>query len=331
MRYLALLMMMGFFHLQAQQKEVDKLIKQGQVLFEHELYKDAINKYKQAIAFDKKCAEAHYELAYTYLTIKDDDEALFYCRNVLGLESEYWLDALLVYGALLNNKGNHKQAIKEYKKALHKYPNEFLLYHNMAESYLMMNEKEKAEEAAIKCLKINNLHLPSHVLLASIMKRKGEVLKSMLPLYYCLLLEVDDEKKDELLDDVQVRWHVSLVQKAEVSEPVSKHTVLPGLQVAESKLNAIARQGMLNETPEPYRTIDRTIALIQMLSVEQTGEMDYFDIQYVDFFKQLHIAGHTESFSYFICSSKYNAEVLAWVNDNKSAFNAFINWMEIQQ
>ncbi|WP_430815712.1 tetratricopeptide repeat protein [Carboxylicivirga sp. RSCT41] len=332
MRYLAVLLMVGFFSIKAQERtEVEKLIKQGQTLYSHDLYKDAISKFKQAIAFDKKCMEAHYELAYTYLAIKDYDEALHYSRNVLAEENDFWLDALLIYGAVLNEKGNTKQAIREYKKALKKYPDEYLLYYNLAESYLLIKENELAEDALVKCLRMNRNHIPSHLMLSSIKKKQDEVLKSMLPLYYCLLIEPDELKKEELLEDLQVRWHVALVQKAKQPKPVSKHSIVSGLQVAESKLNAIAREASVNNPEEPNRLVNQTLALFAMLSEEQTGEMDFFDINYVDFFTQLNQAGHTEAFAYYICSAKYSPDVLLWVGDHQGRFNAFINWMEIQQ
>lgn len=332
MRYLAVLLLMGFLNVQAQEKtEVEKLIKQGQTLYSHDLYQDAISKFKQAIAFDKKCMEAHYELAYTYLAINDYDEALHYSRNVLADENDFWLDALLIYGAVLNEKGNAKQAVREYKKALKKYPNEYLLHYNMAESYELLNEDELAEQSLVKCLQMNHNHIPSHLMLSSIKKQQHEVLKSMLPLYYCLLIETDELKKEELLDDLQVRWHVAMVQRKKQPQKVSKHSTVSGLEVAESKLNAIAREAAINNPEEPNKLVSQTRALFAMLSEEQTGEMDFFDIQYVDFFTQLHQAGHAEAFAYFICSAKYNPDVLLWVGDHQSAFNAFINWMELQQ
>lgn len=331
MRYLLMLLMMGFFSVQAQQTEPEKLIRQGQALFGHELYQDAINKYKQAITFDKKCVEAHYELAYTYLTIKDYDEALYYSQNVLAEKSDFWVDALLIYGTVLNHKGKEKAAIREYQKALKKYPDEYLLHYNIAENYLRLKEYDHAEAAIVKCLQVNKSHIPSHILLSSIMKARGEVLKSMLPLYFALIIEVDDQEKKTLLDDLQVRWHVAMVQKPRRVEPISKHARVSGLQVAESKLNSIAREASINNPDEPYRLINQTTTLLAMLNEEQTGEMDYFDIQYVDFFNNLYLAGHAQSFAYFICSAKYNTEVLLWLGDNQSQFSAFINWMEIQQ
>ncbi|WP_289054604.1 hypothetical protein [Carboxylicivirga marina] len=330
MRYLAVLLLMGFFTVQAQQTETEKLIKQGQTLLSHDLYKDAISKFKQAITFDKKCMEAHYELAYTYLTINDYDEALHYSRNVLGEENEFYLDALLIYCAVLNEKGNAKQSIREFKKALKKYPDEYLLHYNMAKSYLVLDEVSMAEQCLITCLRMNKNHIPSHLLLSELMKKKDEVLKSMLPIYYSLLLEVDELKKKELLEDLQVRWHVAKVQRPASSKPISQHSSVSGLRIAEGKLNAIAREAEANNPDEPYRFVNQTLLLLSMLSEEQTGEMDFFDIQYLDFFNQMQVAGHSESFAYFICSAKYNPEVLLWVGDNQSAFNAFINWMELQ-
>lgn len=331
MRYVILLLMMGFYSVQAQQTETEKFIRQGQALLGHDLYQDAINKFKQAIAFDKKCIEAHYELAYTYLTIQDYDEALFYSREVLSEKSDFWVDALLIYCEVLKNKGNTKAAIREYQKALKDYPDEYLLYYNIAQCYHQLKEEDLAAGAVVKCLQQNSNHIPSHLLLSSIMKVKGEVLKSMLPIYYCLLIEVDEQVKKELIDDLQVRWRVALVQKPQMTAPVSKHSRISGLKVAESKLNSIAREATVNSAEEPYVLIEETITLLNMLKEVQTGEMDFFDIQYVDFLNRLSEAGHAQSFAYFICNAKYNPEVLLWLGDNQSQFSAFINWMELQQ
>lgn len=331
MRYLIVLLLMGFFNVQAQQSEVDKLMRQGKALFGHELYNDAISKYEQALASDKKCIEAQYELAYTFLTIKDYDEALHYSRSVMSFKGEYYLEALLIYGAVLNENGNEKQAIREYSKALKKYPNEYLLLYNIAESYWRMKEAGEAEKALVKVLSMNKSHLPSHLMLSAIKKQQNEVLKSMLPIYYCLLLETDEAKKGILLEDLQVRWHVAMIQKPKRVAPVSKHSQQSGLEVAESKLNAIAQEATANNPDQPYKMVNQTMALLEMLATEQTGEMDFFDIHYVDFFKQLYIAGHAESFSYFINSGKFNPEVLTWVAAHQGDFSAFINWMELQQ
>lgn len=323
--------MLGFYSVQAQQTESEKFVRQGQALLGHELYQDAISKFKQAIVFDKECIEAHYELAYTYLTIKDYDEALFYSRNVLSEKSDFWVDALLIYGEVLKHKGNTKAAIREYQKALKDYPDEYLLHYNIAACYHQLKEEDMAAEAVVKCLQQNPNHLPAHLLLSSIMKVKGEVLKSMLPIYYCLLIEVDEQVKKDLIDDLQVRWRVAMVQKPQMNEPVSKHSRISGLKVAESKLNSIAREASVNSPDEPYTLIEETITLLNMLKEVQTGEMDFFDIQYVDFFNRLSDAGHAQSFAYFISSAKYSAEVLVWLGDNQSQFSAFINWMELQQ
>jgi len=332
MRYLLIvLLQMGFVFAHAQNNQVEKLLKQGNALFDHQLYEDAINKYKQALTFDKENEQAHYELAYTYLTLKDWEEALYYSRLTLDFEDEYWLDALLIYGTVLVNKNNTKQAIREYKKALKKYPDEWLLYYNMSIAYEKQSELVLAESSLVKGLKINKAHLPSHVLLSSLMKKQGEVLKSMLPLYYCLLLEPDDSKKKELISQLQVQWYVAQVQRKKVAEPISKHSTVSGLKLAESKLNAIGREISKSQPDEPLKLIHQTIALLSMLSEVQTGELDFFDIQYVDFFTMVHRAGHTEAFSYFICSAAYNPDVLLWINDNKGAFSSFVEWMKLQE
>ncbi|GEM_PF-3371087 len=332
MRYILLaVLLLGLFEVSAQQSEVEKLLKQGRALHAHELYEDAINKYKQAIVFDKKNVEAHYELAYTYLMINDFDEALYYSRIVLGYEDEYWIDALLIYCSVLDHNGKSKQAIKEYRKAIKQHPDEYLLHYNLAKSYEKVGDVQAAESELVKSLSLNKSHIAGHLMLADIKKQQDQVLKSMLPLYYCILIESDELKKRDLLEDLQVRWHVAMVQRQTQRRPVSKHVEVSGLEVAESKLNAIARETDVNNEEDLPKFVDRTIALLTMLNDVQSGEMDFFDIHYVDFFTRLFRAGHAEAYSYFISSSKYNPEVLLWIGEHQRQFDLFVNWMQLQQ
>ncbi|WP_430812608.1 MULTISPECIES: tetratricopeptide repeat protein [unclassified Carboxylicivirga] len=331
MRYILLLLMLGFFHVQAQQKDTEKLIKQGQALFGHELYEDAINKYKQAIAFDKKCMEAAYELAYTYLHTNNYDEALHYSRQVLAEEDDFWLDALLVYGAVLTHKGNPKQAIRAYRKALKNYPDEYLLHYNMAESYERLDEWDKAEVAAIRCLQMNRNHRPSHLLLSSINQHHGHLLKSMLPLYYCLFIEVDEDEKAALMRDLEGLWQVALTQRVVTPKKLSKHSHYSGLDLAEAQLHVIARKSADEVDEALLLPVQRSMDLLALLDEVQTGEMDFFDIQYVDLLVRLYRAGHAEAFSYYICSAAYKDEVLLWLGENQAAFDAFVRWMTLQE
>lgn len=331
MRYLVIMLLqIGFFMAQGQESNVDKLIKQGSALYDNGMYNDAINKYQQAIALDKKNSEAHYELAYTYLKIKNWDEALYYSRIVMSFKDDYWLDALLIYGTVMDKKGNSNQSIREYKKALKKYPDGYLLYYNLALSYAKIKEYDSSIEASIKCLQINESFVQGHILLSSLMKQKGEVLKSMLPLYYCHILEDDDENKQELTDRLQEIWMIAKVQKPVQKDPISKYVTVSGLNVAEAKIINISKEVSAQNPDEPLLLVNQTVALFDLLNEVQTGELDFFDIKYVDFFTELYRAGHAESFGYFICNPKYKPEVLVWVSHNQAVFNDFINWMELK-
>lgn len=320
----------------AQQADVDKLIEQGVALHEHELYEDARNKFKQALLIDKKNIRAQYELAYSSSVIKLWDDALHYSRLVLAEEDEYELEAYLVFCAALDHIGRNKQAIKFYKQAIKKYPEENLLYYNIAITYLEVGKGDDALINVQKSIQLNKYHMSSHYLLSQIMASRGDRLRCMLPLYFFLLYEQDTERSIEALEILQGYWRGAAIQKgSDVKVPISSLSIVSGLAMANRGVGLIAAEYMVDDTKkkleEPYKLAQQTNDLLMLLDEVKSGELDFFDIYYVDFFSLLVNAGHTEVYSYYISNCVYKDKILLWVAENNSDFNAFMEWMKLQE
>lgn len=338
MRKIILVLFIGVLSLNmlAQQSDVDKLIEQGIALHDHGLYEDARSKFKQALAMDKTSIRAKYEMAYSSSAIKLWDDALHYSRLVLAEEGEYELEAYLVFCAALDNVGRDKQAIKFYKKAIKKYPDEHLLHYNIALTYLNQGEVDLAQEKVQQAIQINKYHMSSHFLLSQIMGSRGDRLKRMLPLYFFLLYEQDTERSIEAVDILQGYWRGAAMQTGnEVKVPISNLSSTSGLAVANMGLGLIAATYMVDEEKknleEPYKLAQQTTELLQLLDEVKTGELDFFDIYYVDFFSLLINAGHIEVYSHYISNCMHKDKVLLWVTENNAEFSSFMEWMKLQE
>ena len=76
---------------------------------------------------------------------------------------------------------------------------------------------------------------------------------------------------------------------------------------------------------------ENTNLLFDVISQTYEGKLGFWELTYLDFFKELHNKGYTESFAYYISNSSYRPQVLVWLSDHFAGFNSFISWMELQQ
>lgn len=319
-----------------QKSEVDQIIDQGVALHEYGLFDDALRKYTQALAIDKKNLRAKYEMAFAYMALKKWDEAIYYSYEVVDEEGEHYLDACMLYGSALDKSGRVNQAIRFFKKVLKEYPKECLLHYNIALSFYNAGDKDLAQKSVQESIRLNKMHMGSHFLLSEIMQEKGERLKSMLPLYYLLLYEQDSPRSIEAYERVQTMWRsAAVMNKGKVSAPISHLAKSSGLVNMEAEIGVIALSYMMNPDKkgleEPYKLAGQTNELFSLMDTAQTGELDFFDLYYVDFFNLLSRNGHTEAFSYYLSSCVHKDKVLLWLTENNSSFSSFMEWMEIQQ
>ncbi len=323
-------------HIFGQKEEVDQIIDQGVALHEYGLYDDALRKYTQALAADKKNLRAKYEMAYAYLALKKWDEAIYYSYEVVDEEGEYYLDACMLYGAALNKSGRAKQSVRFFRKIIKEYPEEYLLYYNLAISHYTAGEIDEAQKNVQEAIRINKTHMDSHFLLSGIMQDKGERLKGMLPLYYLLLYEQDSPRSVEAYERLQLIWRsAAVMRKKEVSLPISSLSSSSAVMAIEIGVGAIASTYMIDEAKnkleEPYKLAGQTQELLDLMDELQSGELDFFDIYYIDFFNLLTRNQHAEVFSYYISNCVHKDKVLLWITENNSPFASFMDWMELQE
>jgi tetratricopeptide (TPR) repeat protein len=152
-------------------------------------YEGAIDFFKKALQSDKNSIQACYELASSYLALKDYPNTLKYADKVIARNLDYVDQAYILKGSALDLSGKPLDAINTYKLALKKYSKNQSLYYNLALTYFSVKQYRDADEALMKSLKLDQLHASSHFLLGLSQARQGKRVKSMLALYNFLLLE----------------------------------------------------------------------------------------------------------------------------------------------
>jgi len=101
--------------------------KEGARLFNEQKYAEAIKVFEKVIEKDPKNANAAYNIAISYIQLKDDDNALIYLNKATDINKFYY-DAWYNMAILEFNKGEYKKAVmasltagQEGRKIIYKY------------------------------------------------------------------------------------------------------------------------------------------------------------------------------------------------------------------
>ena len=316
--------------LTAQESLEKDLINRGIKLHDKGEYAGAINLYKKALEVNKRSAQANYEMASSYLSLKKYDSSVFYSDRVISINTDYIDQAYVLKGSALDLLGKPIEAINTYKKGLEKTKANHLLYYNLALTSFNLKQYKDTDDALQQALKLNPSHASSHFLLALSMLVQEQRVKGILALYNFLLLEPKTERtkaalqtlEEELARGVkkedQKQVTITMPAKPEDDEFYTAELMLGLLE--SSKLNETNK----DKTPSEL-FVENTNSFFTILGELKKDKKGFWWNFYVDYFYTLAINKHTEAFCYYITQSKGNAYA-EWVRDNMAGFDAFSDW-----
>lgn len=289
-------------------------------------YEGAIEFFKKALQSDKNSIQANYELASSYLALKDYANTLKYADKVIARNRDFVDQAYILRGSALDLSGKPLEAINTYKLALKKYSKNHSLYYNLALTYYNVKQYKDAEEALQKALKIDQLHASSHLLLGLCMSRQGERIKSILALYNFLLFEPKSKRSASALQTLEDQWKNTAKQKTTTkSLPVIKEDEF---NTATAMLNVL-QEANNNESNKNKSAItlfvENTNTIFTILGEEKKGKKGFWWNFYVDYFYTLANNHHTEALCYYITQSKDDTYDV-WLRDNLSKMEALSEW-----
>jgi len=311
---------------------VNKLVSQGTELYNIGKYDEAITKYKAALEIDDNATVANYELSYTYMADEQYGNAIKYSKKVINQKGSNLQDAYVVLGYSLYKTGKSEKAIKTLEEGLLKYPDNNLLNYNLALASYSLKKYDKAEKAAINAVKARTNHGSSQMILASIMQAKGQRVKTLLPLYYFLMLEPNSLRSKTYYDCLVEQLNLGVVKKDKneiyVNMPYSTSDYDFG--ASDIMVSFIAASKHLKENKNKSNMdyfIETNKEFFSNLGESKKKNNGFWWDIYVTKFYDLVQSNNYEAFSYYISQSSNSETVNKWIAENKDKMTKFMEWL----
>lgn len=323
-------------NLSGQDNKVKELVYQGTELHDQGRFKEAVEKYLEALQVDKNSPLAHYELSYTYMVMGRYDDALKECKAVLKQKKGNEEGAYIVMGTSLDLKGEPEKAIKVYRKGLKKFPDSNLLNYNIALTLYNQKEYDKAEEAAIKAIEARPQHASSHIILSAIMQAKGSRIQSILPIYYSLMLEPDSRRAANNYSQLRKMLDKGVSREGEnkinvtVDIKASKNNEFGPAEMMLSLLSASKYDESNKTQNDTEQFTDLTKSLFSFLGEYKKGHQGFWWNFYVTKLYNLEETNNLEAFCYYISQSGNSAVVNSWIDNNRDRIQQLKDWMKTQ-
>jgi tetratricopeptide (TPR) repeat protein len=319
-------------YMNAQNSDFDTVLSLGNGEYKKGNYAEAIEYFKQAHKLNRKVDVASYKLALTYLALQDNKNALLYSGNILDKGESYREDAYLINAAAWENLGRKKKAQKTYKKGIKEFPQSYLMNYNLALYLFNIGSLDDAEVFVIRAIELAPEHGSSHLLLSYIMFEKGQCIKSMLPLYYFLLIEQDSDRSLTAYDMLYALWNQGVRNNSrreiKLVEAGFSYSDFGKAELELSLFNSLKNEGETAKGLVDFAGNSK--ALFRVLKESYLNRSGFWWDNYVDFFLKMEDDNLSEPFSYFISKSRYNEDVLLWLSNHNSEFQRFLNWIELQ-
>lgn len=113
----------------------------------------AIEEYVKSIEINRKDYKSLYSITKLLEYLDKKDEAIELLKHLLEIKDDY-IEAYILLGDLLVEKGKRKEAIYMYENAFLHNPNSFVIAYNLASEYVFLNSFIKAENILRKAIEI---------------------------------------------------------------------------------------------------------------------------------------------------------------------------------
>ena len=259
-KYLIVLFVtLGFLKLSAQQAEetlrVQELIKKGVEHHDAREYKNAIESYNEALKIDSKSMSATYEMALSYLAMRDYKNASVYSTKVINSkDKDLLIGAYGVKSESLAETGKVNEAITLLEKALRELGNNYYLHFNLALNYYKKGDLDMTITHVDNALNLNKSQSGAYLLAAYALNDKEIWVQSILSFQIFLLMEPDSHRSKNAFEEMLQVMHV----KKTTEEPVERSFIQKQL---ERHSNKDASTKTIKETPplDVYQDVNRKL------------------------------------------------------------------------
>jgi len=317
------------------QNKIDSLVQIGIQYHDKGEYDKAIEAYNSALKFDPKSTLVNYEIAMTYMYAGNYKKSIKHSDIIIKQKKEHLLLAYISKGSSLDNLGKTKQSIKLFNKAISEFGDNYLLLYNLGINYSKIKDYKNAESVFSRAIANNSNHPSSHYALALIENEQSQRVKSLLSLYYFLLIEPSSKRaeasymmlKEQLGGSVQkdknnpMNFNILVNKKSMDSEFGAAELMLAMTEAS----NTLEENN--NKTPDEL-FIENTKSFFTVLGElnENEKKTNIWRDFYVPFFYKLAKSDYLDVFCYYISISS-NEKASEWLNNNSEKLENFGEWL----
>jgi len=302
-----------------------ELIESGIEAYDKEQFREALEIFDQVRPCDPNYAWALYESALCYRQLDQADSAKALCYESYLLNPEDPVVAVL-YGSILDETGNAKEAVEFLEALEKKWPFNANLLYNLGISYINNNQIPEAESVMLRELRIRPFHATGHIALAKINHIMGRTAQSYLAYNMAILLN----PRTSFITAFE-----SLITGKEDS--LSRPYDFPYQKGTDHRhwdeLGLLLRSGLAfnekYEFPGPLNFVTTRQSYL-LFSRMKFNEQDpsYYNQYYVRFFNELHQNKFFDTYQYYSFKDLNNQKASAWINQNTSQINQFVEWAQ---
>lgn len=335
--------------------ELDALVQEGMKLHEDGKFNEAIKKFEEALKINESYPMANYAMAVSCMALEMYNFATKYATIALVETTDDKLkkEIYILLGNVLDLRSLPYEAIEVYKEAILLYPDYFLIYFNLAITYLGVNDPENAESAVISSIKNNPYHLNSQLLLFNLNLRKNLLRETLLSAYFILMLEPNSPRAveiksiiDKILDYSKAeRYSISVNNDNSVDIFISSDNIVEAMfeafnQVKKEKIRnktihiTISGNNQIYYPKENETKIETFINATRKIFESQhkfKKNNEFWNEVHLKTLKELINTNNLIPFCYYISQSQKTPEVLKWIEENQEKIDALRLWIDLNK
>lgn len=305
---------------------VDSLTSLGIAFHDEQKYAEAISAFEKALKLDKKNSRTNYEMANTLLATGRFKECIKYTDVVLKNNDQFLDQAYGLKATAYDYMDEPKKAVKTYKEGIEKFPEDNLLPFNLSVTLLKTSEYSEAEIYAEKAVLLKKTHPGSNLMLGYANYYQNMKTETLLALYHFLLFENDSKRAKVAWSIIEQTLKLGIERESETQINLS---INMDSRFSVSDMALTVAQAVPDSTGQnpaaKFISANENFFEILSPSVKLKSPSVYNDV-YVPFFKDLHAAGHTAAFSYYISTPSEDSTAEEWIKTNSDKMDAFVEW-----
>lgn len=363
------LIIIGFLHLNAQEnpetEDIQKLIEKGITHHDEREYKEAIEVYKEALKIDPKSMIATYEMALTYLAMRDYNSASVFSTKVINSkDKDLLVGAYGVKSESLAELGKVDEAVKILEEALLRNGDDYYLHFNLALNYFKKGDLNKTITHVDKALALNKSQSGAYLLSAYALSDLDIWVQSILSFHIYLMMEPDSHRSknafEEMLQVMQVKEATKepversfiqqqlerqlpqndsvetdippLTQRHGINRELLYHAIVQTKDSLKTALldsnlvDSISADSVETDLYTTFKEVTRTVFTV--LSKENDGtKSDFIWNFHVPIVTKILNSDYFDTYCRYI-SVAYFPESLEWWEENQESAAKFVRWFE---